>query len=152
VKRQSTFTPSAAPNAFGTASTTDRNSPFAAPALPARSDKSPITYSPKEESADGSVASATPTAIRGIGRLVISIVASKDGTTVYNPNSTSNPDPIDPTRLTQVAKLAKIENIHLPLFAVGSGTGDTFDTRPNNTRAKYRSQLGRAVSEAWSRS
>lgn len=66
----------------------------------------------------------------GTGRLVMSIVASKDGTTVYNPNSLNNPDPIDPTRLTQVTKLVKIDNIHLPLFAVGDGTGETFDKRP----------------------
>jgi hypothetical protein len=66
----------------------------------------------------------------GTGRLVISIVASKDGTIVYNPNSITNPDPIDPTRLNQVGKLVKIDNVHLPLFQVGSGTGDTFDTRP----------------------
>ena len=78
----------------------------------------------------GSRPSATPTASPGTGRIVMSIVASKDGTTVYNPNSSSNPDPIDPTRLTQVGKLVKVENIHLPLFTVGSGTGDTFDTRP----------------------
>jgi prepilin-type N-terminal cleavage/methylation domain-containing protein len=79
---------------------------------------------------NGSAPTATPIATPGIGRLVISIAASKDGTTVYNPNSSSNPDPIDPTRLVQVTKLVKIENLHLPLFAVGSGTGDTFDMRP----------------------
>jgi prepilin-type N-terminal cleavage/methylation domain-containing protein len=79
---------------------------------------------------DGSVPSATPTATPGIGRLVISIAASKDGTTVYNANSSSNPDPMDPTRLVQVTTLVKIENLHLPLFAIGSGTGDTFDLRP----------------------
>ena len=66
----------------------------------------------------------------GTGRLVMSIVASKDGTTVYNPNSLINPDPIDPTRLRQVGKLVKIDNVHLPLFAIGSGTGDTFEMRP----------------------
>jgi type II secretory pathway pseudopilin PulG len=66
----------------------------------------------------------------GTGRLVMSIVASKDGTTIYNPNSLNNPDPIDPTRLTQVSKLIKIDNIHLPLFAIGDGTGDTFEKRP----------------------
>jgi prepilin-type N-terminal cleavage/methylation domain-containing protein len=33
------------------------------------------------------------------GRLVVAIVASKDGTTIYNPNSPNNPDPIDPTKL-----------------------------------------------------
>ena len=66
----------------------------------------------------------------GVGRLIVSIVASKDGTTVYNPNSTTNPDPIDPSKLIQLAKLVKIENVHLPLFTVGTGIGTTFDTRP----------------------
>jgi len=62
----------------------------------------------------------------------MSIVASKDGTTAYNPNSSLNPDPIDPTKLNQVGKLVKIDNLHFPLFAVGSGTApaDRFDTRP----------------------
>jgi len=66
----------------------------------------------------------------GTGRLVMSIVASKDGTTVYDPNSAANPDPINPTKLSQIGKLVKIDNVHLPLFAVGTGTGDAFDTRP----------------------
>ena len=65
-----------------------------------------------------------PTA--GNGRLVMSSVASADGTIVYG----STPGPIDPTKLVQVAKLVKIDNLHLPLFAIGAGTGDTFDTRP----------------------
>ena len=78
---------------------------------------------------DASQPSTIP-ATAGNGRIVMSIVASKDGTTVYNPNSITNPDPIDPTKLTQVGKLVKIDNLHLPLFAIGSGTGDTFDTRP----------------------
>jgi prepilin-type N-terminal cleavage/methylation domain-containing protein len=78
---------------------------------------------------DVSIASKNP-ATPGTGRLVMSIVASKDGTTVYDPNSGLNPDPIDPTKLNPISKLIKIDNVHLPLFAVGSGTGDTFDTRP----------------------
>src|SRR5262245_12315876 len=45
-----------------------------------------------------------------VGRVIMSIVASKDGTTVYNPNS---PGTIDPTKLIQVGKLVKIENLHL---------------------------------------
>src|SRR3989454_1630283 len=45
-----------------------------------------------------------------IGRLVMSIVASKDGTTVYDPNSLAT---IAPTKLIQVGKLTKIENVHL---------------------------------------
>src|SRR6266496_2612016 len=40
----------------------------------------------------------------GTGRLVMSIVASKDGTTAYDPNSLNNPDPINPSKLIQVGK------------------------------------------------
>src|SRR5438128_2377950 len=78
------------------------------------------------------VSSATP-GTAGTGRLVMSIVASKDGTKVYDANSTS----IDPTRLIQVGKLVKIENIHLGLLPLGTGTppGDTFDSRPSPTPA-----------------
>ena len=79
---------------------------------------------------DVSQSSTTP-ATAGIGRLVMSIVASKNGTTVYNPNSVTNPDPIDPTKLMQVGKLVKIDNIHPPLFAIGDGTGGTFEKRPS---------------------
>ncbi len=61
-----------------------------------------------------------------IGRVIMSVVASNDGTNLYG----SNTGTIDPTRLIQIGKLIKIENVHLPLFAIGSGTGDTFDTRP----------------------
>jgi len=63
----------------------------------------------------------------------MSIVASKDGTKVYDANSTS----IDPTRLIQVGKLVKLENIHLGLLPLGTGTppGDTFDSRPLPTPA-----------------
>ena len=75
------------------------------------------------------VSSGTP-GTAGIGRIVLSIVASTDGTTVYNPNSPNNPDPIDRTRLRPVGKLVKIDKVHLPLFAIGSGTGDTFEMRP----------------------
>jgi prepilin-type N-terminal cleavage/methylation domain-containing protein len=74
---------------------------------------------------DGSVVSTNPPTA-GNGRLVMSSVASVDGTTVYG----SAPGPIDPTRLTQIGRLVKIDNLHLALFAIGSGTGDAFDTRP----------------------
>jgi prepilin-type N-terminal cleavage/methylation domain-containing protein len=60
-----------------------------------------------------------------IGRVVMSIVASKDGTNVGTTN------PIDPTTLIQVGKLTKIDNAHLATnLPVGSGAGTTFDTRP----------------------
>jgi len=45
-----------------------------------------------------------------VGRVIMSIVASKDGTAVYDPNSLAT---IDPTKLTQVGKLTKIDNVQL---------------------------------------
>jgi len=77
------------------------------------------------------VASATP-GTAGIGRLVMSIVASNDGTIIY---TSSSPGTIDPTRLIEVGKLTKIDNVHLwthtdtPL----TPTGSTFGYRPNVT-------------------
>jgi prepilin-type N-terminal cleavage/methylation domain-containing protein len=75
---------------------------------------------------DVSTASTNP-ATPGTGRIVMSIVASKDGTTVYDPNSLAK---IDTAKLSQVGKLTKIENVHLATFTDGSGTGSTFATRP----------------------
>jgi prepilin-type N-terminal cleavage/methylation domain-containing protein len=74
---------------------------------------------------NGSIPSTNPPTA-GTGRLVLTSVASADGTTIYG----ATPGAIDPTRLTQIAKLVKVDNLHLPLFAIGTGTGDTFDTRP----------------------
>jgi Tfp pilus assembly protein FimT len=72
---------------------------------------------------------STNPATAGTGRLVMSIVASKDGTTVYDPNNLAT---IDATKLTQVGKLTKIDNLHLWTHTdTPSGTGLTFDTRPN---------------------
>jgi prepilin-type N-terminal cleavage/methylation domain-containing protein len=73
----------------------------------------------------------------GVGRLVMSIVASKDGTNVYGSGGTCPGAPVTicPDKLVQVGKLIKIDNIHLPLFALGTGTGDTFDARPSPSPA-----------------
>ncbi len=66
----------------------------------------------------------------GTGRLVMSIVASKDGTIIYNPSNLAQLDLT--TNITQVGKLAKIDNIHLWTHTdAPSGAGSTFDTRPN---------------------
>jgi type II secretory pathway pseudopilin PulG len=77
-----------------------------------------------------STPSANP-APAGIGRIVMSIVASNDGTMIYDPN---NPAKITTTKLVQVGKLTKIENVHLASFTdTPLGTGSTFATRPNVT-------------------
>jgi len=70
-----------------------------------------------------------------VGRVVMSIVASKNGTNLgadASSTATGTENWIDPTKLTQVAKLVKIENLHVPLFAMCTSgcTGDTFEVRP----------------------
>ena len=67
-----------------------------------------------------------------VGRAIISIVASKDGTTIYVGDLISPPVELDPTKLIQVGKLTKIENIHLKTFPDPTATPppDTFETRP----------------------
>ena len=81
---------------------------------------------------DASQASTNP-ATPGPGRIVVSIVASKDGTEVYTSPVVSPAVDMDATgsRLLQVGKLIKLENMHLRTFANGLGTGDTFPTRPS---------------------
>jgi prepilin-type N-terminal cleavage/methylation domain-containing protein len=74
-----------------------------------------------------------------VGRLVMSIIASKDGTMLYTGNLTSNVvlDQATPCPLTQVGKLVKIENVHLKGFTAPTSTPppESFDTRPSFTSA-----------------
>jgi prepilin-type N-terminal cleavage/methylation domain-containing protein len=66
-----------------------------------------------------------------VGRVIMSIVASKDGTKVYDPNNLTT---IPATKLIQVGKLTKIDNVHLWTHTDSpSGAGETFATRPNIT-------------------
>jgi type II secretory pathway pseudopilin PulG len=68
---------------------------------------------------------ASVSGVLGIGQIVISIVASADGTMIYN---TGSPAEINPLGLTQINKLTKIANTHLlsvgdnsPVFPNGTG-------------------------------
>ena len=81
----------------------------------------------EEDDAQSSTNPATP----GNGRIVISIVASKDGTEVYTSVGSPAAD-IDSngSRLLQLGKVIKLDNIHLRTFVNGTGTGETFLTRP----------------------
>src|SRR6266513_6266223 len=67
----------------------------------------------EEDVSTSSVSHGTDPCTGCVGRLVMSIVASKDGTTVYDPNNLTT---IDPTKLIQIGKLTKIENVHLVKF------------------------------------
>jgi len=61
-----------------------------------------------------------------IGRVIMSVVASKDGTNIATGGAMS------PANLMQVGKQTKVENVHLAAFTDGSGQApaDTFATRP----------------------
>lgn len=77
----------------------------------------------------------------GVGRIVLSVVASKDGTVIYTASAA-----IDPTRLVQINKPVKIDNVHLKTagatFPIGTGTGTTFDTRPAVDATDGTAQIG----------
>jgi type II secretory pathway pseudopilin PulG len=80
---------------------------------------------------DASQPSTTPATV-GTGRLVLSIVASKDGTTIYTGALTSPATELDPTRLVQLGKLTKVDQLHLKTFPDPAATPppDSFNTRP----------------------
>src|ERR1044071_672349 len=89
---------------------------------------------------------STNPATAGVGRLVMSIVASKRGTNIYGSSSNacagSLTGTICPDKLIQIGKLIKIDNVHLPLFVICTSncTGDSFDSRPavqNDPTAGY---------------
>jgi type II secretory pathway pseudopilin PulG len=82
----------------------------------------------EEDASQQSTNPATP----GPGRLVMSIVASNDGSIIYDPTNLAQQDLT--TRLIQVGKLAKIDNVHLWTHTDSpSGNGSTFPTRRNIT-------------------
>ena len=85
---------------------------------------------------DASQSSQNPP-IPGTGRLVISVVASNDGTNLGADVSNGTSANIDPTKLVQVGTLTKIDNLHLPLYPIPSPAPNcsnvdctTFDNRP----------------------
>jgi len=70
-------------------------------------------------------------ALPGTGRIVMSIVASKDGTMLY-PMPLTGSVTLPPASLIQVGKLIKVDNVHLKTFDAPTAMPppDTFDTRP----------------------
>jgi len=68
-----------------------------------------------EEDTTSATPSNSPPPYPGKGRIVLAIVAAKDGTTsCQDPNSTTtNRIPLTASLITQVGKIAKIENIHM---------------------------------------
>jgi type II secretory pathway pseudopilin PulG len=76
------------------------------------------------------VSQPTNPAAPGIGRIVVSVVASTDGTMLYTPPITSVV-PLPSASLFQVGKLTKIDNMHLKTFSDPIlSPVDNFNTRP----------------------
>jgi prepilin-type N-terminal cleavage/methylation domain-containing protein len=79
---------------------------------------------------DGSALTSVP-ATNGTGRVVLSVVASKDGLQGFDANSSASAsNKLDAIRLVQLGKLVKMGNVHLAAFPDGANTGDSFDARP----------------------
>lgn len=99
---------------------------------------------------NGSVASAKP-ATPGVGRLVISVVYSKDGTQIVNP--TSGGTAIDPTRLGQLGRLIKVDNMHFgdvpnPGSPAPKGAKTDWETRPSVVSGSSTYRIGQSTPAA----
>jgi hypothetical protein len=74
-----------------------------------------------------------------VGRIIVSVVASKDGTMMYTAPLTGLVT-LTPANLIHVGKVSKIDSLHLKTFADATATTppDTFDSRPaaGSTAAK----------------
>jgi type II secretory pathway pseudopilin PulG len=80
-----------------------------------------------------------------VGRIIMSIIASKDGTMLYTGNLSSSVTlDASPNQaaLIQIGKLVKVDNMHLKTLSAATSTPppDTFDTRPAATSTA--SQIG----------
>ena len=105
---------------------------------------------------DGAQSSPNPTATNNGGRIILSVVASKDGTR-YDATATTPPGPFgspngsNPVALIQVNKIIKVENVHMaavndpngvannparPAVPVAYQTGDA-GASPNNTTGPF---------------
>jgi Tfp pilus assembly protein FimT len=98
---------------------------------------------------NGAQASTTPATL-GTGRIVVDLLASNDGTSVYNSATImANPTasaPLDATQLMQISPLLKINNMHLALYSDVSPPvtppGTTFSTRPTIGANPNNSRIG----------
>lgn len=79
---------------------------------------------------DGVAAAAMPAAT-GTGRVVLSVVAAKDGLQGFDPTAiASASNKLDASRLVQLGKLVRMGNVHLASFPDGANSGESFDDRP----------------------
>lgn len=70
---------------------------------------------------------ATMPGSAGKGRIVVGVVASKDGTMIYD---LASPGQLPADRVAPLSRAVKIENMQLKTFPEGTGGGADFDSRP----------------------
>ncbi|OJV02706.1 MAG: hypothetical protein BGO12_14835 [Verrucomicrobia bacterium 61-8] len=70
---------------------------------------------------------ATTPGSAGKGRIVIGVVASKDGTMIYD---LASPGQLPADRVAPLSRAVKIDNMQLKTFPEGTGGGADFDSRP----------------------
>lgn len=94
-----------------------------------------------EEAADSPSPTNAPPPYPGKGRVLLAVVASKDGTTkCEDPNSSSsNRIPLTPSLISQIGKLVKVENIHIT--DIGAPPSSTPSPTPEASSLAARSPL-----------
>lgn len=73
--------------------------------------------------------------VAGVGRLVISTVASRDGTSVYDRETAmmaTTSQALSGTSLIQIGKVLKIDNVHLLTAPPAITSPNAFDSRPGS--------------------
>jgi type II secretory pathway pseudopilin PulG len=93
-----------------------------------------------EEAADAGTATNETPPYPGKGRLILAIVASKDGTTSCEDPASSSASrlPLVANRITPVGKLAKIEGVHLTdIGAPAPGATPIIDTNSIDARSDF---------------
>lgn len=81
--------------------------------------------------------------VSGKKNLLLSTVASKDGTRVFNANASAGADNrLDPARLVAPERLLRLENVRLTDVKEPSGTGDAWERRPGVKRGNVLYRIG----------
>lgn len=75
--------------------------------------------------------------------LLLSCVASKDGSRIFNPNASAGPgNKLDASRLIQLGKLTRLQNTRFAEVSEPTGVGSLFDQRPEVKRGPVVYRIG----------
>jgi prepilin-type N-terminal cleavage/methylation domain-containing protein len=80
----------------------------------------------------------------GVGRVIMGMVASVDGTKIYPDSVTSgllNPPSVTPSPIIAIDKLIRVENIHVTDLGAPTGTGTPLSSRPKGAYGSGSTEL-----------